>query len=211
MKCLLVSTIIFFVANARAITSVKEIKDMADEAVAASYTAEALVDLLEELELSEESRRKEYISMLETAKQIRDEMDELNYANDELEDILGPVFNPRSIEQHIRQITARVKKIKSFRNRAIKLLSLAGKASNDAVLANETNQILREIQNEQMRSRIDADRSRLHSIKIESAKKIKRKRYVNALWKSVETDSRKRKIPPASPIIFEKRVETKHD
>ena len=211
MRHIIFLFIFYLNPNAKAITSLKEIKDIADEAVAASYTAEALVDLLEEVEGSEESRRSEYAAMLATANKIRNELDELQYANDEIDEILGPIFNSHSLEQNIRNITARIKRIKSFRNRALILLSHSGKASNDAMLTNETNKILREIQNEQMLARIDADKTKLHSIKVESAKKAKKKQTIKILWKAIEVDARKRKLPSASPILVEKSKEVKRD
>lgn len=203
--------LVAFPLNLGAITSLKEIKDMADELVAATYTAEALVELLEEVEGSEESRRDEYASMLNTANMIRDELDELQYASNEIDEILGPVFNTDSLERNIKNITARIKKIKSFRNRAMNLLRHSGKASNDAMLSNETNKILREIQSEQMRARIDADKSKLHLIKVESAKKVKKKNTIRSLWKAIELDSKSRMLPSASPILVEKSKEVKRD
>lgn len=194
----------FLSSIALAFVSLKDIKDSADEAVSAVYTAESLVELLEELEGSEESRRREYQSMLATANKIREELDDLSYASEDAEEILGPIFNARTLEGNIRRLTARIKKIKSFKTRALKFLSIAGKASNDAVLNNETNKILREIQSEQILARVDSDKMKLHAIKLESSKKVKKKRNIQLLWKAVETDSRKRKIPPAGPILVEK-------
>lgn len=199
--------IILFSLNSLAFVSLKDMKDTADEAAAAAYTIDAFQELLEEIELGEVNRKARLEEVKQSIDALRNDLDEIGYTEDEIKFIMGPLYGGSNLEFRIRALTRRIRAIKSLYKKVLSVF--AGKATTQAVIQNETNKILRDIEYDESMERIDRENMIASEIRLKIMKEKKRKIALNKNIKSISEDSKKRKMPEFLPFhLKEENKET---
>lgn len=200
MKWILVFLVIFKYNHAFAFLD--KVLDQTDKVMSVVYTLEALDELLNEISDSETERSRKISELRDSAQALQSELYEMEYSKEEVEYIMGPFSDFDSLEYRIRAITNRIRTIKRLKTKLVALLGGASGSSNtaQAVVSNETNKILREIQRDEAQDKLDRDRRELMNIRLQNLYAKKRKQALDKNYVSIQKDSKKRGLANFSPF-----------